>query len=72
MKERFAIYSQYVQPGQRLTKQTIQEIHTRETISACRRGEYIGLWHLCALAHILNMAIVSVYPEYGARAQSPS
>ena len=62
---RFAMYSEFYRPGMNIKKHTdVQKIFDKEILSAVKDGAYLGMFHIAALASVLQRNIQSVYPQY--------
>ena len=61
----FATFSEFYNPGQRLTKDAIACIYCLEVHSCARLGTYMGLWQLAQIASVLKTPLHTVYPVHG-------
>ena len=61
----FTMYSQYFHQGKSLTAEVVEEVYNKVVQNTSKMGEYMGLWHMAALASILRRPVISVYPTYG-------
>ena len=61
------MYSDYYDPSVNtsLTPANVADIYRRETMHITRRGEFMGIWQMHALASILGAQLVSIYPQRG-------
>ena len=59
----FCMLSQYLQDNERVSE-VIDDIFEREVTQSIQHGQYMGIWHLAAIASILERPVKSVYPTY--------
>ena len=59
------MYSDQYDPSAdvKLTPLSIANLYHREVMDICRRGEFMGIWQLHALASILGVSLLSIYPK---------
>ena len=61
----YVTYSEYYQPGQKITDDTINYVRSREIHSCAHVGHYMGLWQLAQASSVLGIPIPTVYPFRG-------
>ena len=65
LPEIYTMYSRYYQPGQALTRNTVESFYCTEAHSIANVGSYLGLWQLAQASNVFNIPVRSVYPNVG-------
>ena len=63
--ETYAKFTDNYISGQRLSKIMIEFLYAQELYECSRQNSYMGLWQIAQAASVVNMPIISVYPEGG-------
>ena len=61
----FSTFSEFYQPGQKLTEDSILCIYCMEIHSCTWMGTYMGIWQLAQLSSVLGVPIHTIYPVRG-------
>ena len=61
----FTTFSEYYNPGQKLTKDSIECIYCMEVHSIAKQGTYMGLWQLTQAASVFSLPLHTAYPVRG-------
>ena len=61
----YAQYSEHYLPGQPLAMPNITAIYNKECNDILKKGAFMGIWQIFALASILKCPLYSVYPNKG-------
>ena len=61
----FTTYSEYYNPGQRLSSESIAAIYAMEIHSVAKLGSYLGLWQLAQASSVFSVPIHTIYPIHG-------
>lgn len=60
----YAMFSEYYEM-EHMSEKNIENVFEKEVLSICKKGVYMGIWQIFALANVLQSNIYSVYPKLG-------
>lgn len=61
----YCLYSEQYAAKGKITNKVISNTYQSETLSIVKKGVYMGIWQIFALASVLGAKICSVYPQKG-------